>query len=382
MRELQAPERVRYTVICSTAWNTLTGLAAWRALDPEARGTLEVVVVPHPVTGQAVSDLVMAEAAEVFGFAPRSVRRLDAYAAAGPTTLAKAIARSLLPARAVRRVWISPQEPRAYLIRELASLGTAAARSCGVVLSDDGLAFNKSLLTRSAHYWATGRPMLALTRPGLDLGKSVLTHRLLVADARLTPHLDRLSQTGRRVLDELRRGLGPAPDCDLAGDVWFLSQPFEQDSNIPRGQYYGYLERQLDEWEADGLDVRVKLHPREALGANADWIPPRILDRALPAELSRLPIELVLRHRRPRALVGISSTSLLTVALIGQVPAYAIPQESLGGVEFRWHRAAILDTMRLLRGLQLPPERLAAVLAEPTDPAQVARLPSLPRDAG
>ncbi len=58
------------------------------------------------------------------------------------------------------------------------------------------------------------------------------------------------------------------------------------------------------------------------------------------------------------------------------------PQESLGGVELRWHRAAILDTMRLLRGLQLPPERLAAVLAEPPDPAGVARLPSLPRDAG
>ena len=380
MRELQAPERVRFAVICSTAWNALAGLAAWRAFDPEARGTLEVVIVPHPVTGQAVSDLVMAEAAEVFDFSPRSVRRLDSYAVAGPATLAKAIARSLLPARAVRRVWISPQEPRAYLIRELASLGTAAARSSGIVLSDDGLAFNKSLLTRSAHYWATGRRMLALTRPGLDLGKSVLTHRLLVADARLTPHLDSLSRTGQRVLGELRRGLGPAPDCKRTGDVWFLSQPFEQDSNIPRGQYYGYLERQLGDWEAEGLDVRVKLHPREVLGANADWIPQRILDRALPAELAGLPIELVLRHHRPRALVGISSTSLLTVALIGQVPAYAIPLESLGGVELRWHRAAILDTMRLLRGLQLAPERLAAVLAEAPDPARVARLPSLPHD--
>jgi hypothetical protein len=145
------------------------------------------------------------------------------------------------------------------------------------------------------------------------------------------------------------------------GDAWFLSQPFEQDSNIPKGQYYGFLERQLGAWERQGIDVRVKLHPREVQDC-ADWIPETVLEKALPADLSEQPIELLLRHKRPRALVGISSTSLLTAALIGDIPTFSIPPQSMGGVELRWQRAAILDTNKVLRDLQLAPDRLADAL--------------------
>ena len=361
MRRIGRGSGARYVLVCSTAWNTLTSLAAWRTLDVDLSGLLEIVIVPHPVTGQAVGERVLAETMSLFGASSAAVRRLDIYPHSGAWTLSTAISRALLPARPVRTIWISPQEPKAYVIRELARAQNSTARASGVVLSDDGLSFNKSLLTRSAHYWVTGRRLLAVTRPALDVAKAILTNRLLVMDARLTPNMDGLSGGQAAVLATLREALRADLDCQVVGDVWFLSQPFEQDSNIPRGQYYGFLERALHDWEGQGLDVRVKLHPRE-VATRAEWIPPAVLSRALPADVSELPIELLLRHQRPRALIGISSTSLLNAALIGHVPAYSIPLESLGGIELRWHRAAILDTLRILDRLRLAPERLADVL--------------------
>lgn len=363
MRELGSPERLCFVLVCSTAWNTLTSLAAWRSLDPERRGSLEVVIVPHPVTGVVLSSQVLAEILGLYDVPLPSVRQLESFPKAGVGALIKAIGRSLLPRHDAETVWISPQEPKSYVIKGLAGLDTFAARSSGIVLSDDGLSFNKSLLTRSAHYWATGRRTLALARPALETAKGILVSRLLVMDARLTPHMNRWNDGQQQVRGHLRNALRPDRNCELVGDVWFLSQPFEQDSNIPKGQYYGYLERQLRTWESQGLDVRVKLHPRE-VESRADWIPAAVLQKALPSDLSGWPIELLLRRKRPRALVGISSTSLLTAAVIGDIPTYSVPPDTLGGVELRWHRAAILDTMKMLSGLQLAPDRLAEVLAE------------------
>ena len=363
MRRLATPERLRFVLVCTTPWNALTGLAAWRSLDPGRRSPIEVVVVPHPVTGQSVADDVLAEAVDLYDVGRESVRRLPAFPVAGARDLTVAIARSLLPGRKVRTVWISPQEPKSYVIKELAAMATPAARSSGIVLSDDGLSFNKSLLSRSAHYWATGRRALALARPALQAAKGILLARTLVMDARLTPHMDRLDSRQEEVLRQLRHALRPAPGCEIVGDAWFLSQPFEQDSNIPRGQYYGYLERQLESWDRQGIDVRVKLHPREVAGRDG-WIPASVSQKALPPEVSGRPIELLLRHKRPRALIGISSTSLLTAAVVGDIPTYSVPPESLDRVEFRWHRAAITDAMAMLKGLRLPPEQLPEVLAQ------------------
>ena len=378
MRRIGDRDRVRYVLACSTAWNTITSLAAWRTLDPDRLGSLEIVIVPHPVTGQAVPEHVLAEILSVFGASSNTIRRLESYPVSGARTMVIAVARALLPADPVTTVWISPQEPKAYVIRQLARGGNPAARASGIVLSDDGLSFNKSLLSRSTQYWATRRYLLAVARPALDVAKAILAQRLLVLDARLTPHLDRMSNDQRAVLVSLRDALRPDEHCRVVGDAWFLSQPFEQDSNIPRGHYYGFLERMLLSWEAQGLDVRVKLHPRE-VATRADWVPAGVLRKALPADVSELPIELLLRRQRPRALIGISSTSLLTAALLGHTPAFSIPRESLDGIELRWHRAAILDAMRLLERLNLPPERLAEVLRRNATEATAAPRDGIPR---
>ena len=362
MRVLADGNGLRFVIVTSNPWNTLTSLAAWRVLDPQRKARLQVVVVPHPVSGQAISDRVLAEALTAFRVTGASVVKLDAYPTAGPATLLRALARSLKAAREAKLVWISPHEPKSYVIREMSRIPADQARECGIVLSDDGLSFNKSLLTRSAHYWATGRRVLALTRPALDAAKRILTTRMLVMDARLIPNLPNPDPGQQKVLQELQAALEPVPAHELIGDAWFLSQPFEQDGNIPRGQYYGWLERQLRAWEREGLDVRVKLHPRE-VQAKPEWLPAAVLARSLPADQSGLPIELLLRHARPRVLVGVSSTSLLTIDLAGGIPAYSIPLQSLG-VELLWHRAAILDTMKLLRRQELAPEHLAEIVTK------------------
>lgn len=274
-----------------------------------------------------------------------------------------ALAKALLPRRGINTVWITPQEPKSYVIKELALATASVTRSSRLVLSDDGLSFNKSLPTRIAHYWATGRRSLAFARPALDVAKQLLVSRLLLMDARITPHLNALTDEQTMVLHQVRDALRPEPHSENVGDVWFLSQPFEQDANVPKGQYYAFLDRQLAKWERDGLDVRVKLHPREVAGRH-EWIPSSVLQKALPPSLSETPIELLLRHKRPHALVGLSSTSLLTAAVIGNIPTYSLPEHSFREIEFRWQRAAIVDTIKMLRDLQLPPEQLADLVHE------------------
>lgn len=106
------------------------------------------------------------------------------------------------------------------------------------------------------------------------------------------------------------RELGLNCNAEFRDEIWLLTQPFNEENLMTYKQELDIYKYIIDANKYLGKEIKVKLHPR----SNPEIVKDLKLDIVDSAE----PLELLLLKKRPKVLIGVNSTALITSKLLDE----------------------------------------------------------------
>lgn len=363
LRHVLSQHELDYVATAMTPWHALGVMAALDNLGFATSGRGIIIIRAHPKDGfvvepQAFRSISTATIVKDPATPPEQQGLLVAAAES---------ARAFLPARRTKKrplAIISPMQPNVRLLRLLSDAGIRSRYRPQPLLVDEGLAtyFPSQLrqpIERVDRPMREGRLVGHLKRRGANMTRSFMRWRwqhrnfflLESSAAGLRPAEEVLSCYRGRLAPDRERPSTPN------GEVFVLSQPYSEYGAIQPNKEARLLVHLHQHIQSLGYLPRVKLHPRESPQKyEAAFRDAGICPQYLPLKES---LEVLLRGMHPSAVLGYTSTALVTAPLFFDVPSFTAAEALARDADVEWLRETASTFAELTRSIVSPIHDLA-----------------------